>query len=479
MSVQPQVPLVSYVANGSTNEFEITFDLHDLRYLVVTLNNQVLQDSQYTVDDGKVVLNTTPNDGAIVTLYRETTLDRSTNYKSYDNSFRPESINWDFDKLWHVLQEQNLIDSKILSRLKDEIEWRRTHDFNYDELAQVREKQIFDALKGYSETLLASTNPGVFQGVIAGVVFAQDGKSIQTHLEEILEALAQERENIDSKADQTYVEEQLDLKANQDTTYSKTEVDSALDQKASKVDTYTKAEVDTTFASYVGGRKAYTTLALAQAAQSSLPANTAIEVTNDPTASNNGTYQWNGTTLTKSDYDPLTQAKNYTKEFVRDGLHNGFNEVIGSEIALEANYTTTTATIAFAEPVNGDGHLSEINVAVNRDGDLTILVLNKVGSNLIVEQSVILSVSASNVNYQLSEIISVKSGQYIGFQSQDNFIKSLRDGGAYKATYPANGIVSSIPAIQSFNVISWQINFTITQSAINSQLENLQKKRKH
>lgn len=217
------------------------------------------------------------------------------------------------------------------------------------------------------------------------------------------------------------------------------------------------------------------------AAKASLPLNCTViinEVNNTGTSWGQGSNRWNGTTLTKSAYDPLTQAKNYTKEFVRDGLHNGFNEVVGSEIALEANYTTTTATIAFAEPVNGDGHLSEINVAVNRDGDLTILVLNKVGSNLIVEQSVILSVSASNVNYQLSEIISVKSGQYIGFQSQDNFIKSLRDGGAYKATYPANGIVSSIPATASFNVISWQINFAIKRTAIVPQLENLQKKEK-
>ncbi len=90
---------------------------------------------------------------------------------------------------------------------------------------------------------------------------------------------------------------------------NKAEVDTALALKAPQSSTYTKAEVDTTFAAYVGGRKAYTTLALAQAAQASLPANTAVEVTND--GESNGTYQWNGTTLTKSDYDPLTQAKNY------------------------------------------------------------------------------------------------------------------------------------------------------------------------
>ena len=111
----------------------------------------------------------------------------------------------------------------------------------------------------------------------------------------------------------TMTREEIDTavasRAPQATTYTKTEVDLALSLKASQSNTYTKAGVDTTFAAYVGGRKAYTTLALAQAAQSSLPANTAIEVTND--GANNGTYQWNGTTLTKSVYDPLTQAKSY------------------------------------------------------------------------------------------------------------------------------------------------------------------------
>lgn len=105
------------------------------------------------------------------------------------------------------------------------------------------------------------------------------------------------------------VNEQLDLKADQETTYTKIEVDSALSTKAPQATTYSRTEVDTKFSAYVGGRKAYTTLALAQADQVNLTANTAIEVTND--GSNNGTYQWNGTTLTKSDYDPLAQTKQF------------------------------------------------------------------------------------------------------------------------------------------------------------------------
>lgn len=306
MSVPEQVPYKEYRATGSNNSFEITFYLPDPKDLVVMVNKEIPLVGAYSIQGNTVVFGTPPNEGDLVELTRDTQMDRETNFKSYDNSFRPETINFDLDKIWLVLQESNLVDAKILARLKQEIEWRRTHDFNYDELAQVREKQLFDALKGYSETLLASTNPGVFQGVVAGVVFARDGKSIQTHLEEILENLVASREDIDSKAGQEYVDEQLALKAPQETTYTKVEVDTALSTKAPQETTYTKLETDAKFSAYAGGRKGYTTLALAQADLANLPVNTVIDVTNDPTASNNGTYQWNGSSLTKSAYDPVS-----------------------------------------------------------------------------------------------------------------------------------------------------------------------------
>lgn len=292
MSVPEQVPYKEYRATGSNNSFEITFYLPDPKDLVVMVNKEIPPVGAYSIQGNTVVFSTPPKEGDLVELTRDTQLDRETEYKSYDNSFRPETINFDLDKIWLVLQESNLVDAKILARLKQEIEWRRTHDFNYDELAQVREKQIFDALKGYADTLYSATNPNVFAGVIAGVVFALDGKSIQTHIEEILDTLVENREDIDSKAAQQYVEEQLGLKAPQETTY-------------------TKLETDAKFSAYAGGRKGYTTLALAQADQANLPVNTVVDVTNDPTASNNGTYQWNGSTLTKSSHDPLTQAKSY------------------------------------------------------------------------------------------------------------------------------------------------------------------------
>lgn len=109
-------------------------------------------------------------------------------------------------------------------------------------------------------------------------------------------------------------------KANAVDVYDKVVVDNKLSGKVDKAvyesEIAKKADqkyVDVGLTAVVGGHKAYTTLALAQADTATLPTNTIVEVTND--GANNGAYQWNGTTLTKSAYDPLTQAKSYTDGF--------------------------------------------------------------------------------------------------------------------------------------------------------------------
>ena len=90
------------------------------------------------------------------------------------------------------------------------------------------------------------------------------------------------------------------------TTLGLYDAQSQLEKKADI--TYVDNKVDP----LIGGHKGFATLALAQAAQGTLPSGSVVEVTNDATVSNNGLYLWNGTTLTKSAYDPLAQAKTYT-----------------------------------------------------------------------------------------------------------------------------------------------------------------------
>lgn len=124
------------------------------------------------------------------------------------------------------------------------------------------------------------------------------------------------------------------LYGNQDLEQFNAGIESSLNNRYTKEETYSKAEVDASLNSIAGGHKAYQTLALAQSDQASLPVNTVVEVTNDPTASNNGTYQWNGTTLTKSAYDPLTLSKAYTDSQKSDTLNQMQEAIDGIDKSL-------------------------------------------------------------------------------------------------------------------------------------------------
>ena len=138
-----------------------------------------------------------------------------------------------------------------------------------------------------------------------------------------------------------------------------------------------KAYVDSSLTAIAGGHKAYQTLVLAQAAQASLPANTVVEVTNDPTTSNNGSYQWNGTTLTKSAYDPLTQAKT-----------DATTKANAAELNAK-NYTDTAKAEAVSDAIN-----SLYNVSSNRrdpyqlhDNEFNVLLSIDEKGNLLLPQS--------------------------------------------------------------------------------------------
>ena len=92
------------------------------------------------------------------------------------------------------------------------------------------------------------------------------------------------------------------------------------------VDAYTQTQltnlIDTVANTTYAGHKGYATLAAAQAAQASLPANTLVEVTSDTTTANNGVYLWNGTTLVKSSNDVLGQAKKYIDSAIVENNEN-------------------------------------------------------------------------------------------------------------------------------------------------------------
>lgn len=76
------------------------------------------------------------------------------------------------------------------------------------------------------------------------------------------------------------------------------------------------------------GNKAYLTYADMNADKANIPNNSKVTVTNDSTSSNNGDWQYStagGGTFTKSVYDPVTTAKNYTDaEVPKPSQFNGW-----------------------------------------------------------------------------------------------------------------------------------------------------------
>ena len=125
-------------------------------------------------------------------------------------------------------------------------------------------------------------------------------------------------------------------------------VSEALTTKADIADTYTKNETDNKIsalsATTYAGHKGYITLAEAQAAQASLAVNTLVEVTNDSDSSKNGVYLWDGATLTKSNYDPITYMNNNVRSVL--GITNGVNIADTSRAINKAYYNYQSGEVS-------------------------------------------------------------------------------------------------------------------------------------
>ncbi|ONG40238.1 hypothetical protein BKE17_02840 [Enhydrobacter sp. H5] len=96
-------------------------------------------------------------------------------------------------------------------------------------------------------------------------------------------------------------------------------------------------KVDLQIATLPIGHKGYATLALAQAAQSTLAANTLVEVTNDSDSTKNGVYLWNGTTLAKSAFDPSALQRSFVRTAIdvydASANSNNYNMTFADAIA--------------------------------------------------------------------------------------------------------------------------------------------------
>lgn len=280
MAVSEQTPYIEYTANGTTTSFALEFDCDNQDHLIVLVDDIEPVVGAWSLSNGAVVFNTAPENGKKITIQRNTPFSRNTDFQSYNNSFRPQSVNGDFDRVWLKIQELGvgdwLLDLK-LQKFRDDVNLTALEN-TLEEAKQIRDETADSVTEvqsnvEQSQTLLAST----------------------TAQSNLAQGYASSANSANIAAQQAAI----------DVSTAEANVYSALSEQ--------QVMVDNSLTAIAGGHKAYQTLAAAQAAQATLPLNSIVEVTND--GANNGTYQWNGTTLTKSSFDPVNQANNYTDGF--------------------------------------------------------------------------------------------------------------------------------------------------------------------
>lgn len=107
MPVQEQTPYIKYVANGATQTFSTEFDCESKDQLVVMLNGEEPAFTSWSYADKQVTFVTAPVVDTVVELKRQSKLNRTTDYQSFNHTLNYKALNSDFDRIWYAIQDQN------------------------------------------------------------------------------------------------------------------------------------------------------------------------------------------------------------------------------------------------------------------------------------------------------------------------------------------------------------------------------------
>lgn len=110
MAVPEQTPYIEHIGNGATTSFALEFQCESKDHLIVLVDEIEPPIASWSLVDGNVVFTIAPAVGKKITLQRNTPFSRTTDYQSYNNSFRPPAVNKDFDWIWLKLQELGVAD---------------------------------------------------------------------------------------------------------------------------------------------------------------------------------------------------------------------------------------------------------------------------------------------------------------------------------------------------------------------------------
>ncbi|WP_336022532.1 hypothetical protein [Acinetobacter lwoffii] len=117
MAVPEQTPYIEHTGNGATTDFALKFQCESKDHLIVLIDDIEPPIETWSLGGGNVVFTTAPAAGKKIALQRNTPFSRTTDYQSYNNSFRPPAVNRDFDWIWLKLQELGVADWILGARI--------------------------------------------------------------------------------------------------------------------------------------------------------------------------------------------------------------------------------------------------------------------------------------------------------------------------------------------------------------------------
>lgn len=345
MTVENQFPYQSFTANGLQTNFTLDFYVNDKNHFEVKNNGQVVSKNNYNYDNSSnsIVFNTIPIQGDLIEVQRSTTADRAITYETYNNTFRPETLNHDLDRIWLKIQELGVADH-LLKVYTDKLHLeQKEYIDSQDELI----KQIINDLSGYVddqdlklELNIDDLREDLEQKILKqGVALDQLEDYYNAMIETLRNIAVDQKWFIDLVVDPLTGQSQSQINDLVNTQlkdrYTKAQVDQALNEKTDKTitaniqenkadrsNTYTKNEVDQKIGVGTGGKYGFKTIADFTNQQSTIPINSVVTIAE--AGANQGDNIWDGTTLTKSYYDPLPLATGYTddktKQFSQERL---------------------------------------------------------------------------------------------------------------------------------------------------------------
>lgn len=118
MPISSQTPIIGYVANGVSTAFTFPFVILSADDLKVSVNNALVTTGLSITgvgdrDGGTVTFSAPPAASAPIILYREVSLERTTDYQE-NGDLLASVLDDDLDRLWAALQDQAVIGSQAL-----------------------------------------------------------------------------------------------------------------------------------------------------------------------------------------------------------------------------------------------------------------------------------------------------------------------------------------------------------------------------